>query len=85
MGHYIVEQIIDKKVCQEQLLYLVKWRDKPLKEASWETQETLKENQGHIELYENKQSYILSEAQAKLVPIVITIQDDPIKIEQEED
>ena len=60
-------------------MYLVKWRDKPLKDATWETEETLKENRSHMEKYEAKISGIISEEEARKIPIVITIEDENIK------
>ena len=52
-GNYEVEELLDSRISkkgrgQQQLEYLVKWKNYPLKEASWEPKQNLKNAQESI-------------------------------------
>jgi hypothetical protein len=49
---YIIENIINKKVKNKKVYYLIKWKDYDVKEATWELKENIPKNV--IEEYEKK-------------------------------
>ncbi len=50
---YEVKEILDSRFHRKQLQYLVKWRDYPSKENTWEPERNLKHAQDEITIFHN--------------------------------
>jgi hypothetical protein len=49
MQQYEVEAILDSRMCQGKLQYLVKWLRYPHKESSWEPEANVRDSEEHVE------------------------------------